>query len=157
MTRWNADPRASRPAWDPNDPTCATSDERQAIECWMGAKWGFFQFPPDPARDDPPLWRPVPVTVEEVAHAPGGTTVTLAFDLALPLPAQLDAARVLLAGRLAKLRRSGQRLPLGVSEQAAAWERLLDLLEPGNADRPGQAEALAMSREGYRGILRLLG
>lgn len=157
MARWIADPRATRPAWDPDDPSCAVSDERQAIECWMGAKWGFFQFPPNPDQATPPTWRPVPMTVTEVDRAPGGTTVTLAFDLSLPIPPQLDAARTLLASRVAGLRRTGQRVTKSAQDHAARWQAWLDILDAANPAHPDWSEAAAMCRAGYRGILRLLG
>jgi hypothetical protein len=88
---------------------CVVDDERVLIECWMGAKWGFHKFPLDPARSTPPTpdelsWRPPP----PAAPLPEGDVyrLDLAFDLARPLPPQLEAAKLRLVSRAAELRRS---------------------------------------------------
>ncbi len=159
--RWKADPRATRPAWNPQQTTgaacVAEAEERQMIECWMGAKWGFYQFPQNPqtpawALETPIQWRPAPGLRMDRAPA-SGTELALTFDLSYPLPAQLEAAKQKLVSQLAGLRRQGQTLPHSASNQAARWLKYLHALDAQAG--PGLAEAQAMSRSGYRDILRL--
>jgi len=182
--RWKQDPRAYGPLPgaapesldDATGELCVVDDERVLIECWMGAKWGFHKFPLDPARSTPPTpdelsWRPPP----PVAPRPEGDVyrLDLAFDLALPLSPQFEAARRRLVSRAAELRRSGLSAPLSVASQRARWERWLRLLdaqavgatleaikESGLCDDAKDCaqelgDALAMSRRGYLEILRL--
>ena len=69
--RWKQDPRAYGPL--PGDAELAAPsgelcvvDDRVLLECWMGAKWGFYKFPLDPERiapgPDELSWRPPPAT-----------------------------------------------------------------------------------------------
>ena len=58
--RWKLDPRAYGPlpgndALDqPTGELCVADNDRILLECWMGAKWGFYKFPLDPQRATPP-------------------------------------------------------------------------------------------------------
>jgi hypothetical protein len=182
--RWKQDPRAYGPLPgatpgsldDAAGELCVVDDERVLIECWMGAKWGFHKFPLDPARSTPPTpdelsWRPPP----PAAPLPEGDVyrLDLAFDLARPLPPQLEAAKLRLVSRAAELRRSGLSAPLSIASERARWERWLRLLDAQAANATLEAikesglcddakdcaqelgEALAMSRKGYLDILRL--
>ena len=182
--RWKQDARAYGPlpgstADSLDEATgelCMVDDERVLIECWMGAKWSFHKFPLDPARSTPPTpeelsWRPPP----PAAPRPLGDLyrLDLAFDLARPLPPQLEAAKLRLVSRAAELRRSGLSAPLSVASERARWERWLRLLDAqaagatleamkesglcDDADKCAQVlgEALAMSRKGYLDMLRL--
>jgi len=182
--RWKQDPRAYGPlpgstADSLDDATgelCVVDDERVLVECWMGAKWGFHKFPLDPARITPPppeelSWRPPP----PAAPRPDGDPyrLDLAFDLARPLPPQLEAAKLRLVSRAAELRRAGLPSPLSVASECARLERWLRLLDAHTAgssleEMSGSglcddqescvlnlAEAQAMCRKGYRDILRL--
>ncbi len=182
--RWKQDPRAYGPlpgtAPDSLDEAtgelCVVDDQRVLLECWMGAKWGFHKFPLDPARSMPPTpeelsWRPPP----PAAPRPEGDVyrLDLAFDLARPLPPQLEAAKLRLVSRAADLRRCGLPAPLSVASQRARWERWLRLLDAQAAGATFEAmkesglcddvescaqelgDALAMSRKGYLDILRL--
>jgi hypothetical protein len=180
--RWKNDPRASRPAWDPSlssGAACAADDEdKQLIECWMGAKWGFRKFPLDPAINLPEelTWREFPIDVEVIdAHTgaePPRTPekLTLRFDLSLPLPAQLEAAkRQLIAARQLRAK-TGSLPPRNLREGVSIWRlwlRLLDALDAGasinsiaetlalsNPARDATA-AIAMRSGGYRRILML--
>jgi len=111
--RWKQDPRAYGPL--PGDAELAAPsgelcvvDDRVLLECWMGAKWGFYKFPLDPERSAPPpdelSWRPPP----QPALPPDTIyQLDISFDLSLPLPPQLEAARFRLVSRAAELRRSG--------------------------------------------------
>lgn len=158
---WKSDPRASRPAWDPGQITsasCTTDDEdRQLIECWMGAKWGFYRFPQDPALaawelEAPINWRPAPGFRFDrpVNHQTDAQPV---FDLTLPLPAQLEAARLWLAGKQAALRRQGLAAPRTPQNQQAYWMKLLEALDTQSGELLDKAKE--MSRSGYREILHL--
>jgi hypothetical protein len=52
--RWKQDPRAYGPLPGgadlaaPSGELCTIDDERVLLECWMGAKWGYYKFPLDP-------------------------------------------------------------------------------------------------------------
>lgn len=157
--RWKQDPRASRPAWDPNQSTgaaCTTDDDdRQLIECWMGAKWGFYQFPQDPSLaawelESPVNWRPPPSFRLE-RNANPETDAQLAFDLTLPLPAQLEAARHWLISKQAALRRQGRAAPRNLQNQQAHWMNLLAALDAQSGAL--LEEAREMTSRGYREIL----
>ncbi len=159
--RWKCDPRATRPAWDSSLSTgaaCVTDEEdRQLIECWMGAKWGFYQFPQDPALPArqlgaPVNWRPPP-GFRFIRPATSASDIQLTFDLALPLPAQIEAAKVHLASSQAALKRRGLAVPHSLQNRRAHWTELL-------AAWDGQSgtlldEARVMVEGGYREILRL--
>lgn len=165
--RWKQDPRAYGPLPGeaqlaaPSGELCVGDDDRVLIECWMGAKWGFYKFPIDPERSVPPgpdelSWRPPPQPA-----SPSGEPYRLdiRFDLSLPLPPQLEAARFRLVGRAAELRRRGFAAPMTVANQRARWTRMLRLLDSDEAQNEENAplldEARAMVRNGYLDILRL--
>lgn len=160
--RWKNDPRASRPAWDPSHMTgaaCATDDDdKQLIECWMGAKWGFYQFPQGPSLpawelESPINWRPAPgFRFDRPAESAGD--IQLTFDLALPLPAQLEAAKQTLVSRQAALRRQNLPAPRNLDNQRAYWANLVTTLDSGSGEL--LEEARQMSSYGYREILHLL-
>lgn len=163
FSRWKNDPRATRPAWDPSLSTgaaCVTDEEdKQLIECWMGAKWGFYQFPQDPALpawqlDAPVNWRPPPGLRFDRA-ATSASDIQLTFDLALPLPAQLEAARSFLASRLAAFRKQGLALPHALPSRREHWAELLEAWDSQSGSL--LEEARAMVGGGYREILRLRG
>ena len=168
--RWKQDPRAYGPLPGDADlaaPTgelCVVDDDRVLLECWMGAKWGYYKFPLDPERITPPgpddlSWRPPPAPV---LRPPDDLyRLDIAFDLSLPLPAQLEAAKFRLVGRAAELRRQGLPAPMTVDNQRARWTRMLQLLDAAAAgepvaesDAPLLREAQAMTQGGYMDILR---
>lgn len=161
--RWKQDPRASRPAWDPSLATgaaCTTDDEdRQLIECWMGAKWGFYQFPQNPALGAEELatpinWRPPPAFDFHSENISPGRE-KLNFDLFLPLPAQLEAARQWLVSAQIRLRRQGLEAPRTLENQRQYWRELIDVLEKADTAHMLWSEAVHMTRRGYREILHL--
>lgn len=161
FSNWKNDPRASRPAWDPEQMTgaaCTTDDEdRQLIECWMGAKWGFYQFPQNPALpawelESPVNWRPAPGFRFD-RPVESGTDAQLVLDLTLPLPAQLEAAKQWLIGRQAALKRQGLAAPRTLQNQRDHWARLLNALDTNSGEL--LEEAQKMTRSGYREILHL--
>lgn len=167
--RWKQDPRAYGPLPGdaelaaPGDELCTVDDDRVLLECWMGAKWGFHKFPLDPTRIAPApdelSWRP--------PHQPGAPIdasyrLDLAFDLSLPLPPQLDAAKFRLVSRAAELRRTGLTAPKTVANQRGHWTQMLYLLDAEAAglsvkkdDAELLREAQVMVHGGYLGILRL--
>ena len=177
--RWKQDPRAWRP--EPDAANCGTEvcpgeHDQVLIECWMGAQWGFRQFPVDPAVAFPERlsWREQPQAVHRLsAGAPAAsapTRVTLEFDLARPLEPQLATARRQLAGARHGLAQSGRLPPLSLRQGAPAWRtalRLLDGLDAGAepaelgaelalADAAlAASEARAMTEGGYLRILLL--
>jgi hypothetical protein len=164
--RWKRDPRAYGPLPGDTELTaasgelCAGDDDRVLLECWMGAKWGFYKFPLDPDRialpgPDELSWRPPPLAscIDETYR------LEIGFDLSLPLPPQLDAAKFRLIGRAAELRRQGLAAPKTVANQRARWVRMLQLLD-GTASPDAEnsdllREAQAMADHGYLDILRL--
>ena len=168
--RWKQDPRAYGPLPGdvelaaPSGELCVVDDDRVLLECWMGAKWGYYKFPLDPERGTPPgpdelSWRPPPAP----APRPPDDVYRLdiPFDLSLPLPPQLEAAKFRLVGRAAELRRQGLAAPMTVDNQRARWTRMLQLLDSVAAgepvtesDAPLLREAQAMVHGGYLDILR---
>lgn len=107
---WKRDARAYRAQvgstiCSSGEDPCGGGD-KVLIECWMGAKWGFYKFPVDPARTDLAVgeelcWRPVqiqPVIVDgqDRRFFDSETRVALGFDLRRPLPEQVSAAERLL-------------------------------------------------------------
>lgn len=167
FSKWRRDPRAYAPLPGeaglvaPTGELCVVEDERVLLECWMGAKWGFYKFPLDPARvapgPDELSWRPPPPATERGENDP--LRLDIAFDLSLPLPPQLEAAKFRLVSRAAELRRQGLAAPMTVANQRARWTqmlRLLDGAEQADADNAGLLdEARALVAGGYREVLRL--
>jgi len=170
FARWKLDPRAYGPL--PGDDAlghssgelCLGENDQILIECWMGAKWGFYKFPLDPARTTPPepgelAWRP-----PSLSDAPPDTAYRLdiSFDLSLPLPPQLEAAKFRLVSRAAELRRKGLAVPMTVANQRERWTHMLRLLDAEAAgvsvdeeDAALLCEAQVMVQGDYLGILRL--
>ena len=143
--RWKQDPRAWRSEAaiaDCGTDVCPGENDQVLIECWMGAKWGFRKFPADPALAFPEdiAWREFPL---EVGVIESGTVwqaeaaqLAIAFDLALPLPAQLEIARRHLAARRMALHRDGTLPPRNLREGAPQWRRYLrwlDAMAAGNS------------------------
>jgi hypothetical protein len=170
FARWKHDPRAYGPLpgkgtlGTPSGELCLGENEQVLIECWMGAKWGFYKFPldpasPKPAQPDELAWRPPPPS-----GTPPDTTYRLdvSFDLSLPLPQQLEAAKFRLVSRAAELRRNGLAAPKTVANQRERWMKMLRLLDAEVTDAPMDVEEVALMREaqavvqkGYLDILRL--
>jgi Proteobacterial transcriptional regulator-like domain len=171
FTRWKLDPRAYGPPAgegeldNPSGELCLGDGDRVLIECWMGAKWGFYKFPLDPERPSPPspaelAWRPPPAATPRPADDP--YRLDIPFDLSLPLPPQLEAAKFRLVSRAAELRRAGLTAPSSVASERARWTHMLRLLdaqaEGKTVDRQDTGllrEAQAIMRGGYLDILRL--
>lgn len=147
--RWKSDPRAY--VIENGEGVCYGSDsckvdgEKILIECWLGAKWGFYKFPLDPATDEPSVgeqlaWREVAVAIEQFGPddigriTPDGPEVVLGFDLTLPLKEQLEAAKTWLVARQHRLRKEGAILMKSISAQRdylTLCLRTLDALSQG--------------------------
>lgn len=165
FARWKRDPRAYGPLTENETPfqihgeQCVAVDDRVLLECWMGAKWGFYKFPLDPTYPAPTSeelsWRPLPLTGAEPVDA--RFSMNIAFDLSLPLPPQLEAAKLRLLGRAVELRRQGLAAPMTVANQSIRWLALLTALDqPETADAALLRAAQTMADTGYREILRLI-
>jgi hypothetical protein len=166
FSRWKQDPRAYGPLPGdaeleaPGGELCTVDDDRVLLECWMGAKWGFYKFPLDPERiapgPDELSWRPPPQADASV-EAP--YRVDLTFDLSLPLPPQLEAAKFRLVSRAAELRRQGLAAPKTVANQRTRWTTMLRLLDDDAAPDADTTDLLDEARtlvaDGYREILGL--
>ncbi len=142
--RWKQDPRAWVPAEAASGGECRVDEDKVLIECALGAKYGFYKFPPDPADDDPDIeWRPLPETppfedCEGIEHG-----ITLCFDPALPLRPQLEAAGRRLAARQASLRRQGLRMKR-VRDRRDRWLACLRLLDAETAGASDEAIAVVL-------------
>lgn len=163
FARWKLDPRAYGPLpgdtapHAPEDELCTIDDDRVLLECWMGAKWGFYKFPLDPACRAPApemlSWRPAPAARDSDA----ATRLDISFDLSLPLPPQLEAARIRLVGHAAALRRRGIAAPMTVGNQRTHWTHMLRILDTDASASDAASvdlrrEAEAMVQGGYRKI-----
>lgn len=125
----------------------------------MGAKWGFYQFPQNPALHAQDLtapinWRPPPA-FDFRSNEQSSSRQQLNFDLSLPLPSQLEAARQWLIGEQIKLRRKRQPAPRTLENQRNHWAELIATLELADLSHPLWAEASHMMQQGYREILHL--
>ncbi len=181
IAAWKRDPRAWVPAGECPDSDCRIDGDRVLIECALGARWGFYKFPPDPADDDPVggdrlVWREVPLDIPLLG--PGETTppeprrAALVFDLELPLAPQLEQAKRRLQIERRRRVAGGEVTAPRIGDHAETLSlrlRLLDAAAAGAspAERAGvlalapasaraaEAEAQALSRGGYRRLLAL--
>ncbi|MHB1215730.1 MAG: hypothetical protein ACYCY9_12155 [Thiobacillus sp.] len=119
---------------------------------------GFPQIPARPRAQRAPdelSWRPPPQPDTPV-DAP--YRLDISFDLSLPLPQQLEAAKFRLVSRAAELRRQGYAAPKTVANQCERWTTMLRLLDSASAPDTSTEglllEARALVAGGYREILR---
>jgi len=140
FSRWEADPLAWRQVMDDDCGECRVDQDNVLIECWMGAKWGFYKFPLSPDTDAPIIgeqltWREIDwpaVEVDAGCMAYLGETahkLALGFDFELPLRPQLEAAKRYLQARQSRLRRAGERMPRTLESQRGRWRLMLSLLD----------------------------
>jgi len=138
--RWEADPLAWRQVMDDDCGECRIDQDSVLIECWMGAKWGFYKFPMSPDTDAPVIgeqltwretdWPAVEVNADcadylgEPVHK-----VALGFDLELPLRPQLETAKRYLQARQLRLRRTGECVARTLESQRGRWRLMLSLLD----------------------------
>ena len=161
---WKRDPRAWVPAERCRESDCRVDGDKVLIECALGARWGFYKFPPDPTDDDPVgggrlVWRDVPMALpllEGGIPVPSGARhAVLAFDLGLPLAPQLEQAKRRLQIEQRRRVSSGDLQPPRIASHAATLARGLRLLDA-SAERislQAQAAALGLSAEALNGVL----
>lgn len=174
FTAWKRDPRAWVSATDCPEGDCRVDQDKVLIECAVGARWGFYKFPPDPADDDPVgagrlVWREVDDEVVMVGPADADwlgadpSKVALGFDLALPLRAQVERAKRQLQLLRRQRERGGEveaRSVTTLHRTLTTMLRLLDATAAGaggaqlatlDADwQGGLNEALELRDAGYR-------
>ena len=159
---WRLDPRAWVHAADCPQGDCRVDEDKVLIECALGARWGFYKFPPDPVDDDPVgdgrlTWREfiqeVPEIGAEDAQWLGSdpARVALGFDLSLPLRDQLETAKRRLQGLQRLRQRSGVLAPLSLRAQGAALSAGLRLLDA-EASGADEAEFASISHD-WRSLL----
>jgi hypothetical protein len=183
---WQQDPRAWVSAAQCQEGDCRLADDKVLIECALGARWGFYKFPPDPLDEDPVgagrlVWRPVTAAVRlgdespPCARATAAGEIAVYFDLSLPLPEQLTAAKRRLQITQRKKIRAGQIDAPRIAAQSVRLRRLLRLLDALEAGaEPAQIvqrlfqgvperyaeeknDALELREGGYRRLLLLDG
>jgi hypothetical protein len=148
---WKADPRAWVRVVDCPDSDCRVDGDKVLIECAMGARWGFYKFPPSPADEDPVggqrlQWRevdqPVPLigTSDHDWLGEDAARVALGFDLALPLRDQLERAKRKLQVLQHRRQKTGQVRAVSLKAQQAALTSMLRLLD---------AEAAAVDEKAF--------
>lgn len=155
--RWKQDPRAyvrdeQCREIDRNEVGvgCAGEQGKILIECWIGAKWGFYKFPLSPDRFMPKvpeelLWREVDtdamrVTDENQEYLVGADgKIALGFDLTLPLKDQLEEARHFLAAEQRRLAQAGELPPRTVKACVADWTLCLRILDAETDGTPEEA------------------
>lgn len=183
--RWKDDPRAYviEAGADCDSEGCKVDGEKVLIECHLGARWGFYKFPLNPAHERPVigqdlLWREHPLRAQPLA---GGDIdgvderegkLALVFDLRMPLKEQLAAAKPYLIASQRRLQQEGLERRSVASECAAlsACLRLLDAREAGAGEgaickalglessaafAALSERALSLMQGGYRELLHL--
>ena len=147
---------------------CAGEEGKILIECWLGAKWGFYKFPLSPDHDEPNvpdelLWREVftevpRVTRKDKEYLSGSNgRIALGFDLTSPLPAQLEEAKHLLVGEQRRLAQSGALPPRSVKASREDWTLRLRLLDAEAAQAPKEVivETLFTGEENEDRLVKL--
>ena len=144
---WKQDPLAYRCIADFESrktapANCAKDDNSNwlLIECWMGAKWGFYKFPQNPLLDSLQLseeidWHPVAYELE--SNSSELTSVesddhchfNIRFDLSLPLKPQLEETRKLLASERHRRLRDKSLLLSTIGTLSPIWTRCLRILD----------------------------
>ncbi len=139
--QWKNDPRAWVPASECGAGDCRIDQDKVLIECALGARWGFHKFPPDPAMRDAVgdgklNWRENTIEIQrvDVGHPladDDAARIALAFDLSLPLKAQIEQAKRLLQLEQRGRVREGRILAPRAAAHAEEWRRYLRLLDAG--------------------------
>ena len=160
---WKRDPRAWVAAADCAEADCRVDQDKVLIECAMGARWGFYKFPPDPADEDPVggerlVWRPLDEAVKRVRIedtdwlGDDPARVAFGFDLALPLRDQIERAKRALQGLQRERQRNGTVHPRSIATLRDSLKRMLRLLD---ADAAGDGPSrLAAIDPQWRELLR---
>lgn len=137
---WKADPRAWVSSAECQESDCRVDQDKVLIECAVGARWGFYKFPPSPAEDDPVgnqclKWREVEESIPIVGPADrdwlgdNAALVALGFNLGLPLREQLERAKRTLQLLQRRRQKSGQVEAVSLKAQRADLLSMLRLLD----------------------------
>ncbi len=137
---WKLDPRAWLAAAECEEGDCRIDGDKVLIECALGARWGFYKFPPDPAADavvqqERLAWRAVelPTHLQSADERPDSGQVALVFDLQLPLAAQLEQAKRLLQIEQRRQIKKASLLPPRIAAHGPRLTRMLQLLDGAQA------------------------
>lgn len=159
---WKADPRAWVRAEDCPGSDCRVDQDKVLIECAMGARWGFYKFPPDPDDDDPVgagrlVWREVETDIPLVAEddrewlGDEAARVALGFDLSMPLREQIERAKRTLQIMQRQRQKSGRVEVASVKAQRGMLCLMLQLLD---AETDGAEDMMLGSIDvGWRSLL----
>lgn len=129
FSRWQQDPRAYRQT------TVDDETEQQFIECWMGARYGFYKFPQSPQTEQAPLWREQDDNVvlldgsEAEYFAANSGFIALGFDIAQPVSAQVEYCKRMLTVLQRQAAQSGKMVVRSVKSQHKQWQGYLRLLD----------------------------
>ncbi len=136
---WKADPRAWVTVESCAEGDCRIDGDKVLIECALGARWGFYKFPPDPREDDPVgderlTWRetrqPVgPIVAADVDWFAAPAHFALGFDLSLPLPDQIEQAKRILQAEQRRRLRAGLIRSPSAGRRAEEYRVMLRLLD----------------------------
>ncbi|NOQ80412.1 MAG: hypothetical protein GQ546_13555 [Gammaproteobacteria bacterium] len=137
---WKQDPRSYKiiDIDSEQDGNCAISDDKLLIECWMGYKWGFFQFPQAPQLQAINLpngtnWRPLASTYKAPDNPceqdKSELMLSVNFDLTKSLKQQLEQVKqqTIIAQR--RLRKKGRLQAYTIEGKRALWMSCLRLLD----------------------------
>ncbi|GEM_PF-4341366 len=141
---WKQDPRSYKIINQDaeQDGNCTIGDDKLLIECWMGYKWGFFQYPQSPqvnALDLPngTQWRPLAAdfqTAENPCISHGDDIIlSIEYDLSRSIKEQLMRAKqkVIIAQR--RLKQAGKLQTYTIAGKSALWEKCLQFLDKRDA------------------------
>lgn len=135
---WKQDPRSYKiiDISSEQDANCAISDDKLLIECWMGNKWGFYQFPQSPQLNSLAVeitWRPLSPEYKAPASPAESNKDELVsnikIDLTQSLKEQLEQAKhqVIIAQR--RMRKQGRLTQYTIMGKRDLWACCLSLLD----------------------------
>jgi len=160
---------------------CAGEEGKLLIECWLGAKWGFYKFPLNPGYESPKvgaelLWREVELQAVSLSaescesYLDSDCKMAFGFDLSLSLKEQLELVKMALQQQKRQQREALRRQTVqGLAPHWLLMLRLLDGLDAGSGEaelsrvleldlsllRHLQQQAEALRAGGYRQLLLL--
>ncbi len=155
--RWKQDPRAYVQATDAAGDGCRIDQDKVLIECALGERWGFYQFPQDPALRADELvggitWREPPREVHRVIDGgdpfigAGDGRLALGFDLRLPLREQLERAKRHLQMLQRRGVREGSLRMHTVKSLRGEWLLALRCLDAQAAGADAQSVAVSLNK-----------
>ena len=156
---WKNDPRAWIRASDESSGECRVDHDKVLIECALGARWGFYKFPPDPvdacaALEQRIAWREP--SAGSHLLVPGSTApqalaqAAVRFDLDLPLKPQLQRAKRELAMEQRRRRREEGLVLRSIGNMRGDLVREMRILD---AEAAGEL-SVALARLGGEGMLQ---